>query len=81
MAHVYVNFKRSGFCCQKLRPSLEQCDEIFYRYTRTANQRSQGAAVKFFMIGYGEMPPVGMIQDHVTSLLAVEDEADFLEHL
>ena len=80
MAQVYVS-SNGSVLPPKIVASLDQCDEIFYRYTGAANQRAQSATVKFLMIGYGEMPPVGMIQDHVASPLAVEDETDFLERL
>jgi hypothetical protein len=38
--------------------SLEQLDELFNRHTGATDQRPEGFAVEFFMIGYGEVPPV-----------------------
>lgn len=53
--------------------------KTFSESATPANQCPQGSTVKFLVIGYREMPPVRVVQNHVASLLAVENEADFLE--
>ena len=66
---------------RELGNCLEQPEKFFDGYAGTADQRPQGSTVQFLMVRYREMPPVGVVQDHMASLLTVKRKAYFLERL
>jgi hypothetical protein len=58
---------------------LQLRNELFDGDPGTPDQRPQGSAVKVFMIRYGEMSSVGVIQNHMASLLTVKEKSEFLK--
>ena len=52
---------------------LQLGNELFDRDTRTPDQRSQGSAIKLFMIRHGEMASVSVIQNYMASPLTEKE--------
>jgi hypothetical protein len=58
---------------------LQLRNELFHGDAGTADERPQGSAIKLFMIRYRQVPSVGVLQNHMASLLSAKKKAEFLK--
>lgn len=77
--HAYVLMSNPFYLILTLTMLLQLRNELLDRDARTPDQRAQGSAVKLFMIRYGEMSSVGVIQNYMASLLSVKEKSELLK--